>query len=100
MLEVFWTCWSYLRSGARWIVNAFRTQSRIGALENKIATLEKPAAPSPHRKCPQCGERDFRLQDRYRFRYSPLDRQRYFHEKGRCYSCGHLEQVDIPEPGG
>jgi hypothetical protein len=40
------------------------------------------------------------LQDRYRFRRDVFDRQRYFHEKWRCYTCGHLEQEDTPEPGG
>jgi uncharacterized protein with PIN domain len=78
----------------------FRTQSRLDELEKKLASLQKTDEPSPYRKCPNCGARDLRLQDRYRFRHDVFDHQRYFHEKWRCFSCGHLEQNEIPEPGG
>jgi hypothetical protein len=93
--------WGRIKAACRWVIDALRLQSRVTTLEGKLAALEKSAPePSPFRKCPVCGERDLRIQDRYRFRPDVFDQQRYFHEKWRCFSCGHLEQNEIPEPGG
>lgn len=93
--------WGYIKWPAKQIALAFRLNARVAELEEKLGRLsETPAAPSPFRKCPYCGERDMRMQDRYRFRHSPFDRERYFHEKWRCYSCGAMDEVNIPEPGG
>jgi hypothetical protein len=67
-------------------------------LPTKVEAIERRLKESGHRRCPQCGERDMRLQDKYRFKHSPFDEQRYLHEKWLCYACNHREQNDIPEP--
>jgi uncharacterized protein with PIN domain len=93
--------WGYVKWPMKQIVRAFQLNAKVAELEEKLSKLtEQPAATSPYRKCPQCGERDLRLQDRYRYRPDVFDNQRYFHEKWRCYTCGAIDEVNLPEPGG
>jgi hypothetical protein len=93
--------WGYIKWPVKQIVNAFQLNAKVAELEEKLSKLGgQSAAPSPHRKCPECGERDMRLQDHYRYRADVFERQRYFHEKWRCYTCGAMDEVNLPEPGG
>jgi hypothetical protein len=93
--------WGYIKWPVKQIAMAFQLNAKVAELEEKISKLsDQPAPPSPFRKCPQCGERDLRLQDRYRYRPDVFDHQRYFHEKWRCYTCGFMDEDNRPEPGG
>jgi hypothetical protein len=95
------SAWGWIKWPIDQIVMAFRLNAKVSDLEEKVRKLsEQPAPPSAFRKCPKCGERDLRFLDRYRYRHHPFDHQRYFHEKWRCYSCGYLDEVNQPEPGG
>jgi uncharacterized protein with PIN domain len=101
MSASLWWWWGQIKAPVKWILGLLQTQSRLKALETEIATIkDERTRHSGHRKCPECGERDLRLVDRYRFKRHPFDRQRYFHEKWRCYSCGKMDDVNHPEPGG
>jgi len=87
------TWWSRIKA-------AYERGKGIVALDSRVRDLEAKLGdnrPSPYRKCPACAERDFRIQDRYRSRPEPFE-GRYFHEKWLCFSCGHREAVNIPEP--
>ena len=93
--------WGYVKWPAQQVVAAYRLNAKVAALEETVKRLsELPAPPSPYRKCGACGERDLRLIDKYRYRPDVFDDQRYYHEKWRCYSCGNLDEVNLPEPGG
>jgi hypothetical protein len=93
--------WTYIKWPITQIVSAFRLNAKVAELEDKLRKIgEQPAAPSPYRKCPKCKERDFRLEDRYRYHSDVFSNQRYLHEKWRCYSCGFMEDANLPEPGG
>jgi hypothetical protein len=94
--------WGWLKWPIQQIVLAFRINARIADLEEKVRKQgeQPPPSPSPYRKCPQCAERDLRLIDQYRYRPDLYDEHRIFHEKWRCHSCGHFEEINLPEPGG
>jgi hypothetical protein len=93
--------WGYIKWPVTQIVSALRLNAKVAELEEKVGKLsEQSAAPSPFRKCPHCSERDMRLQDQYRYRNDVFDNQRYLHEKWRCFTCGAIDEVNIPEPGG
>jgi hypothetical protein len=95
------TVWGYVKWPVTQILSAFRLNTKVAELEEKLNKLnQQPSAPSPFRKCPNCGERDLRMQDAYRYRKDVFDDQRYFHQKWLCYSCGFTEEVNLPEPGG
>jgi hypothetical protein len=97
--------WSYVSKIIGWLKSAhsavisgfgfFGLKSRVDDLERKLESAEKQQP--IFRKCPQCGARDFRLQDHYRARpdfYGP----RFLHEKWLCFNCGHREENNIQEP--
>jgi uncharacterized protein with PIN domain len=93
--------WGWLKWPVQQAVLAVRLNAKVAALEGKVEKLgEQSPPPSPFRRCPECGERDLRLLDRYRYRPDVFDHQRYLHEKWRCYSCNYLDEVNLPEPGG
>jgi hypothetical protein len=93
--------WGYIKWPVKQAALALKLNKKVAELETRVSKLtEQDGAPLPYRKCPHCGERDMRLRDTYRYRESPLDIQRYFHEKWLCYSCGFREEVNLPEPGG
>ena len=49
-----------------------------------------------YRKCPACGERNFRMTDRQR--QSPhVYRSRIFSVKWLCLTCGHRENETVEE---
>jgi len=50
-----------------------------------------------YRKCPQCGERDFRLSDRQRAE-PDIYRSRVFLLKWLCLRCGYRENETVEEP--
>ena len=59
----------------------------------------KRKAADPHasyRKCPKCGECDFRLSDRQRAQ-PDVYRSRVFLLKWLCLACGHRENETIEE---
>ena len=89
-----------LKAAFQRVANAFRIQSRLEELGDKLlAALEKKDVPPPYRNCPNCGAHDLRLQDRHRYKPDFFSDQRYVHEKWRCFSCEHFEQNHMPEPG-
>ena len=93
--------WGYIKWPIKQVALAFRLNAKVAELEDRISKLgQQTAAPSPYRICPHCGERDLRLQDKYRYRPDVFDHQRYYHEKWRCFSCGATDEVNLPEPGG
>jgi hypothetical protein len=95
------TIWGYVKWPITQIMSAFRLNAKVAEIEKKLETLDKqPPPPSPFRKCQNCGERDLRLQDTYRYRADVFDEQRYFHQKWLCFSCGFRDEVNLPEPGG
>ena len=49
-----------------------------------------------YRKCPKCGERDFRLSDRQRAR-PDIYRSRLFLLKWLCLTCAHREDEIVEE---
>lgn len=98
-LTAFWGAWGRIKAGFRWFLKTIRTQSRLQNLETELAALRE-ARSNRHRKCPSCGERDFRLRDQYRYHPDIFQSDRHLHEKWLCYTCGYAEQYDIPEPGG
>ncbi len=68
-----------------------------GAAANSPATKRKAADPHPsYRKCPKCGERDFRLSDRQRAQ-PEVYRSRVFLLKWLCLACGYRENETIEE---
>lgn len=52
---------------------------------------------APYRKCPACGERDFRISDRQRARPDVYG-SRTFCVKWLCLACGNRETETIEEP--
>ena len=50
-----------------------------------------------YRKCPQCGERDFRVSDRQRAQ-PEVYRSRTFCLKWLCLACGHRKVENVEEP--
>jgi len=101
LVSTAFAVWGYIKWPVDQLIKAFQLNKKVASLEDTVKELQKrPADPSPHRKCPVCSERDLRLQDRYRYRSDPFDHQRYFHEKWRCFNCGHIEETNLPEPGG
>jgi len=52
---------------------------------------------APYRKCPACGERDFRISDRQRARPEVYG-SRTFCVKWLCLTCGKRETETIEEP--
>jgi len=81
----------------QWIIGVFRLKSRVDELERRLAEPVQQPPQSPHRKCPKCGERDFRLHDQYRARPDVFG-PRFLHQKWLCYSCGHAKTDNIEEP--
>jgi hypothetical protein len=78
--------WGYAKWPIQQIRAALKVTEKIKELEDKVSELSaKNAAPSPYRKCPHCGERDMRLQDKYRYRPDVFNHQRFYHEKWRCF---------------
>ena len=64
------------------------------------AIPRKPNPTEPHaafRRCPQCGERDFRLSDRQRAQ-PDVYRSRVFLLKWLCFACAHRETETVEEP--
>lgn len=64
-----------------------------------VATPNEPNAVEPYRsyrKCPKCGERDFRLSDRQRAR-PDIYRSRLFLLKWLCLTCAHREDEIVEE---
>ena len=51
-----------------------------------------------YRKCPKCGERDFRIIDKQRAEPQTY-RSRLFRVKWLCLACGMRESEQIEEPG-
>ena len=94
--------WGYAKWPIQQVAAALRLNAKVADLEQKVGKLteQNNTAPSPYRKCPHCGERDMRLQDKYRYRRAVFEHQRYYHEKWRCFSCGAMDEVNLPEPGG
>ena len=76
---------------------------RLEELEKKLEAAAKKLPikieqkPSPFRKCPRCGERDFRLIDAYRIRPDVFG-ERILHQKWLCYNCSHREEDNLEEP--
>ena len=52
---------------------------------------------APYRKCPGCGERDFRISDRQRARPDVYG-SRTFCVKWLCLTCGKRETETVEEP--
>ena len=79
------------------IFKSFRTlvawAMTIVAIPRKANTAEPHA---PYRKCPQCGDRDFRLSDRQRA-HPDIYRSRVFLLKWLCLVCGHRETETVEE---
>jgi hypothetical protein len=98
LIRFLWSLLSPFRAVARWIGGLFTAPARVSALENELSALKQNRAVSRYRKCPECGERDYRCEDRYRSRPDVFNGPRYFHEKWRCYSCNHFEATNIEEP--
>ncbi len=84
------------RSAVTSLMGIFRLKSRLDAMERQLAAAE--TRPSPFRNCPECGERDLRRDDMYRYSPDPLEDRRFLHQKWLCYSCGHRVTEDIEEP--
>ena len=67
------------------------------AAANGSAAKRKGADPHiSYRKCPKCGERDYRLSDRQRSK-PEVYRSRVFLLKWLCLACGYRENETIEE---
>src|SRR6266436_4168945 len=97
-VKLGWKLLKPIRAWFNWFAAVRTMPAKLSEIERRIAEL-KPRDETPkYRKCPECGERDFRLQDRYRHHPDVFARTRYFHEKWLCFACGHRETNNIEEP--
>ena len=80
-----------------WIFsNWFRGGDKI---QGSSSLPEKKSEGHPaYRKCPKCGERDFRISDRQRAR-PEIYGSRIFRVKWLCLACGMRESEEIEESG-
>ena len=96
--KFLWSLLSPIRNAVRWAIGIVTAPTRIASMKSELDALKDGKIDKRYRKCPQCGERDFRLEDRYHHRPDIFGGPRYFHEKWRCYSCNHFEATNIEEP--
>jgi hypothetical protein len=88
-----------LKAAFQRVANAFRIQSRLEELGDKLlAALEKKDVPPPYRNCPNCGAHDLRLQDRHRYKPNFFSDQRYVHENGAVLVANTSSRTTCPNP--
>jgi len=85
--------WS-LDKAVRTLLTPWRT---FIARTGRAARVKNVDPHASYRKCPQCGERDFRLSDRQRAK-PDVYRSRVFLLKWLCLGCGYRENETVEEP--